>query len=96
MGRGLRIAAVPRSALPGKVLVAPLVGRRTLVLYSDQTAGRFAGCGETVSPSDPQLYVFAGADVHIVTTDGEAYWFPSGQAHPTADPVGTARIRQTT
>lgn len=89
--RSKSILALLKDALSAQRIATALVGRRTLVLCSDETAERFAGYGETVSPADPQLYVFAGADVHIVTTDGEVYWFPGGHAHPTADPVGAAR-----
>jgi hypothetical protein len=85
------LLALLQDALSAQRIATALVGRRTLVLCSDQTAEHFAGYGETVSPADPQLYVFAGGDAQIVTTDGEVYCFPDGHAHPAADPVGAAR-----
>jgi hypothetical protein len=80
-----------KNALATQRISSALVGRRTLVLRSDQGEGCSAGYGEMARPSDPQLYVFAGGDVHVVTTDGEAYWFAGSQAYPTADPGGAAR-----
>jgi hypothetical protein len=85
------ILALLKEALSAQRIASELVGRRTLVLCSDQASERFAGYGETVSPADPQLYVFAGEGTDIVTTDGEAYWFPGGRAYPTADPAGAAQ-----
>jgi hypothetical protein len=85
------ILGLLKNALAGERISSALVGRRTLVLRSDQGNERSAGYGEMVRPSDPQLYVFAGGDVHVVTTDGEAYWFAVGRAYPTADPGGAAR-----
>lgn len=85
------ILALLKDALSAQRITSALVGRRTLVLCSDQTTERFAGYGEMVSPADPQLYVFAGAAADIVTTDGEAYWFPGGRTYPTADPAGAAQ-----
>jgi hypothetical protein len=51
---------------------------------------RSAGYGGMVRLSDPQLYVFTGANVDVVTTDGEAYWFAGSHAYPAADPGGAA------
>jgi hypothetical protein len=85
------ILALLKEALSAQRIASALVGRRTLVLCSNQASERFAGYGDTVSPADPQLYVFAGAGADIVTTDGEAYWFPGGRAYPTADPAGAAK-----
>jgi hypothetical protein len=80
-----------KNALAAERISSALVGRRTLVLRSDQGKGCPAGYGEMARPSDPQLYVFAGEDIHVVTTDGESYWFAGSQAYPTADPGGAAR-----
>jgi hypothetical protein len=78
-------------ALAAERISSALVGRRTLVLRSGQDKECSAGYWGMVRASDPQLYVFDGADVHVVTTDGEAYWFADSHAYPTADPEGAAR-----
>lgn len=80
-----------KDALSAQRIASALVGRRTLVLFSEQSAERAVGYGETVRPSDPELYVFAGEETYVVTTDGEAYRFPGGHAYPTADPARAAR-----
>lgn len=80
-----------KNALAAERISSALVGRRTLVLRSDQGNERPTAYGEMVRLSDPQLYVFAGGGVHVVTTDGEAYWFAGSQVYPTADPGGAAR-----
>jgi len=85
------ILGLLKNALAAERISSALVGRRTLVLRSDQGNGHPAGYGAMVRPSDPQLYVFAGEDVHVVTTDGEAYRFAGSHDYPTADPGGAAR-----
>jgi hypothetical protein len=80
-----------KSALAGERVSSALVGRRTLVLRSGQGMERSAGYGGMVRLCDPQLYVFAGGDVDVVTTDGEAYWFAGSHAYPVADPGDAAR-----
>jgi hypothetical protein len=80
-----------KNALAAERISSALVGRRTLVLRSGQGQERSAGYRGLVRPSNPQLYIFAGADVHVVTTDGEAYCFAGSHAYPTADPAAAAR-----
>jgi hypothetical protein len=79
-----------KNALAAQQISSAVVGRRTLVLRSDQGNERPAGYGGMARPSDPQLYIFAGGEVHVITTGGEAYWFADSQAYPTADPGGSA------
>jgi hypothetical protein len=80
-----------KNALAAERISSSLVGRRTLVLRSDQGTQHSAGYRGLVRPADPQLYVFTGGDVHVVTTDGEVYWLPGRRAYPTADPGAAAR-----
>jgi|SRR5215831_2499324 len=82
-----------KDALAAKRIVSALAGRRTLVLRSAQggPADLSDGYGAPERPADPQLYVFAAGDVHIVTTDGEVYWFAGGRAYPVRDPDRAAR-----
>jgi hypothetical protein len=85
------ILGLLQNALVARSISSVLAGRRTLVLRSDEDRERLGGPWEPARPADPQLYVFADGDVHIVTTNGEFYWFTSGRAHPAADPSGAAR-----
>jgi hypothetical protein len=80
-----------QDALSAQRIASALVGRRTLMLCSEQGEKHFSGYGETVRPCDPQLYVFAGEETQVVTTDGEVYRLPGGHAYPTADLGGAAR-----
>ncbi len=80
-----------KNALAAERISSALVGRRTLVLRSDLGKQHSGGYRGMVRPADPQLYVFTEGDVHVVTTDGEAYWLPGRRAYPTADPGGAAR-----
>jgi hypothetical protein len=82
-----------KEALAARRIVSALAGRRTLVLRSAQGGpiGPAGGFGAAERPDNPQLYVFAAGDVHIVTTDGEVYWFAGGRAHPVGDPDGAAQ-----
>jgi hypothetical protein len=89
--RRKRILRLLQDALSAQRIVSALVGRRILMLSSEQSPKHFSGYGETVRPCDPQLYVFAGEETHVVTTDGEVYWFPGGHAYPAADPGEAAR-----
>ena len=86
------ILGLLKDALAARRISSVLVGRRTLVLRSDQGGERCARYGEPVRPSDPQLYVFSLGDVQIVTTDGEVYWFADGHVYPAADPGGAAQV----
>jgi hypothetical protein len=86
------ILGLLKEALAARRISSVLVGRRTIVLRSGKRQdGEWA---ELARPTDPQLYVFAddGAEVHIVTTDGEVYWFARGRAHTVADPEDAARV----
>jgi hypothetical protein len=87
------ILGLLKDALAARRIVSALAGRRTLVLRSAQggAADPSASFGAPERPDDPQLYVFAAGDVHIVTTDGEVYWFAGGRAYPVGDPDGAAR-----
>jgi len=78
-----------KDALAAQQIVSALAGRRTLVLRSAE--GRPDGWAAPEKPADPQLYVFAAGDVHIVTTDGEVYRFTGGHTHPAEDPGGAAQ-----
>ena len=80
-----------KEALADQRIVSALAGRRTLVLRSARGASP-GGYGSPERPADPQLYVFAAGDVHIVTTDGKVYWFAGGRAYPVEDPNGAARV----
>ncbi len=80
-----------KDALTARRITSVLAGRRTLVLRSAEGGERRRGYGEPARPGDPQLYVFAAADVHVVTTDGEAYWFADGRRCPAADPSAAAQ-----
>jgi hypothetical protein len=86
------ILGLLKDALAARRISSVLVGRRTLVLRSEQGGERSVRYGEPVRPSDPQLYVFAPGDVRIVTTDGQVYWLADGHVHPAADPAGAARV----
>jgi hypothetical protein len=86
------ILGLLQNALAARRISSVLAGRRTLVLRSGQGRERSGACGGPATPADPQLYVFAAGDVHIVTTDGEVYWFTGGCAHSVADPGGAARV----
>ena len=81
-----------KDALDARRVSSVLVGRRTLVLRSAQGEERPEAGAELVRLADPQLYVFAAGctDVHIVTTDGDAYLF-GRRAVPAEDPGGAAR-----
>lgn len=85
------ILGLLKDALAALRISSALVGRRTLVLRSAEGGNRPGGYEEPLRQSDPQLYVFGAGEVHIVTTDGEVYWFADGRAHPAADPAGAAR-----
>ena len=82
-----------KDALDARRVSSVLVGRRTLVLRSEQGQERPGAGTEVARPAYPQLYVFAaaGTDVHIVTTDGDAYLFGGGRSVPVADPGDAAR-----
>jgi hypothetical protein len=86
------ILGLLKEALAARRISSVLVGRRVLVLRSAQGQRSFRG-GELVRAADPQLYVFAagGADVHIVTTDGDSYWFAGGRVLAVADPGDAAQ-----
>jgi hypothetical protein len=81
-----------QDALDAGPISSALVGRRTLILRSEQTPEHSPGYKETIRPSDPQLYIFAAGDTHVVTTDGNVYWFADGYAYPASDPAGAALI----
>jgi len=58
--RRKRILRLLQDALSAQWIVSALVGRRILLLCSEQSLKPIPGYGETVRPCDPQLYVFAG------------------------------------
>lgn len=82
-----------KDALGARRVSSVLVGRRTLVLRSAQEQERSGVGAGVVRPADPQLYVFAAGstDMHIVTTDGDAYLFGGGRSVPVDDPGDAAR-----
>ena len=88
--RGKAILGRLKEALAAQRIVSALAGRRTLVLCSSQ-GGLSGGYGAPERPADPQLYVFAAGDVHVVTTDGKVYWFAGGRAYPVEDPTAAAQ-----
>jgi hypothetical protein len=87
------ILGLLKEALAARRISSVLVGRRTLVLHSAQGQGRSDIWEELARPADPQLYVFASgcSDVHIVTTDGDVYWFAPDSGVPVQDPGYAAR-----
>ena len=87
------ILGLLKEALAARRISSVLVGRRTLVLRSAQGQERSGGWEGLARPADPQLYVFAAecSDVHIVTTDGDVYWFAGGGGVPVEDPGYAAR-----
>ena len=86
------ILGLLKEALAARRISSVVVGRRTLVLRSAQEQKR-SGIWEGLARlAEPQLYVFAaGSDVHIVTTDGEVYWFARDSGVPVQDPGYAAR-----
>jgi hypothetical protein len=81
-----------KEALSARDIASELVGRRTLVLRSDE------GADEHWPPAlhaDPRLYVFAAETVEVVTTDGQHYQLGGGRSHPADDPRGAARLLTT-
>lgn len=79
-----------RAALAQRRVDSAVAGRRTLVLRSARGGIRYRRYRQLLT--DPQLYVFIGGGVDVVTTDGRVYRLPGGREFPVADPERVARV----
>jgi hypothetical protein len=84
--RRVRLLTALQGALAAQGLDSVVVRNRRLVLRSNGDRMEPSG------PTDPQLAIFAPDGIAMATTDGAAYHFADGQAHPAADPCGAAAM----
>lgn len=77
------LLAALRDELAAQQINSVLATRHRLVL-------RGKGPCDPSGLTDPQLYIFTSEGREVATTDGRAYYFANGQAHPVSDPAGAA------